>query len=186
MKRNASSESDWYDMSESATWNVAQNYSQLMIMKHLYLINEYRTLATFGTTDMVDDFVVDEKTRANARVIAIKRMCHHLRMLVGNTYFAIKDKNDKIQFDEYKKALDRIGVLLNKEVVYYYTFNQRDKTRDIRVNEIEFGKILNTLVQIEEDANTPLNKASLIFKPIEEFDAKKIKDKIMEDLINLG
>lgn len=170
-------------VTESGNWNVAKHYSEIKIMKWLVLIDEYETIARFGTSDMLEEFNLDENFKNVARIKAIKRLHHAITKLIDNTIFALK-KKDKEKFTDYKKDLKVIESVI--PTIEFNTINQKAKTSAIVINEDRFIFVLETLIKINTKMLDPLNDASLIFTPVEEFDPMKIKEKIAEQLVNQG
>ena len=176
-------EPDFVDMSETGNWNVAADFSKLKIMKWLYLADEYETIATFGTSDMLDEMMTDKGMISRNKLMAIKRLTKTLQMIISNTIFAVK-KKDKGELDkkqEFLKKIEKILPSLTKK-----NYNQRDRKNYITIKEDEFNEVLNILVEIKTSINGPLNRADLIFTSREEFDPKKLKDKIKKDLFEIG
>jgi len=174
---------DYLEVSETGNWNVAKPYTEIKIMKWLYLIDEYETIARYGTSDMIDEFIVDQHSKNLARLKAIDRMTHALIKVIGNTKFALK-KDDKKLVSEYKEALEKIESFLPKLEIKIRSV--KDKSIVYKVKEKEFKVVLNTLSKIAEDLLEPLNKADLIFTSRDEFDPDELTRKIKEDIIFSG
>lgn len=174
---------EWYDISETGNWNVAKPYTELKIMKHLFLADEYELICTFGTSDLIEEFVVDEDTKNLAKIKALSRLHKTLSLVISNTKFAVKG-NGKNKLTELQECLKEIYPLLPE--VQMKKRNQADGTVRIRIREKLFDNILSLLLRIKEDMLLPLNEADLIFTSVDEFDPDKYKQEVMEDLINMG
>lgn len=174
---------NWAEMSDTGNWNVAGDYTRLKIMKLLYYLDEYETIAKFGTSEMVEEFVIDDATKNQARMKAIKRFVRTLLLLIGNTKFALK-KEDKPIFDEWKETLKRLEKVL--PMLETRITNQVRKTTEIKINEEKFNCVLDILIEIKENINEPLNKADLIFTYRDEFDPDEYKAAVKRKLITTG
>ncbi len=173
---------DW-ETSESGNWNVAADFTKLKVMKPLYECDIYEEVATFGTTDLwseMVDFDDNPNMKNTARIKGIRRLLKTLSLLVSNTQFAVK-KGDKPKMQKFKEDLENV-----KKVLPYIeskTFNQRDKTTTVVIDEEIFQKLLDILINIKADINEPLNRADLIFTHRDEFDADKYKQSIKDRFI---
>lgn len=175
---------DVIDTSETDNWNVAKNYSTYIVMQHIYRIKEYEEIARVGTTDIVDEFNITPATKELLQIKALNRMLIELQMLIGNTRFAIKKKEDRPLLLEYKKELDKLSNVISS--VARKTFNERDKVETMRINEKPFNFVLKKLIHIKEELLYPLNRSDLIFGSFEEFDPEEYKKKISSDLVSGG
>lgn len=169
------------DTSESGNWNTAKKYSDLKIMKWLYLIDEYETIAMFGTSELIEDIITSEEIKNIARIKALERLFHATEKVLRNTRFALF-KEGRASVEVYKKDLNLLRVILPniKEEIR----DDRSKRRKVIIKEEVFNFLLNQLMRINEEMLEPLNKASLIFMAVEEFDPDDLKKKLMEDIIH--
>lgn len=174
---------DYVDFTETGNWNVAADYSKLKIMKLLFEADEYEKVATFGTSEMGEEYMIDENMKNIARIKALKRLVKTLQMLINNTVFAVK-KDAVKKLTEYKKDLDKIEKVF--PLIQNQTRNEKTKQLSMNIREDYFDYVLKLLINIKFELNTPLNQADLIFTSIEEFDPDKLKAEIMEDLIEGG
>ncbi len=175
--------SSFWEQSETGNWNVASDFSKLKIMKLLYESDEYETIATFGTLDIVDEFMIDNNTKTLSRIRAIKRLVKTLQMVINNTKFAVK-KNDKKKMVDFLKDLKKIEEIL--PFLEESSHNQRLNRTTINIKEEEFLKILNTIINIKSSILEPLNKADLIFSGKEDFDPAKAKELIKKGVMETG
>lgn len=169
------------DTSESGNWNTAKKYSDLKIMKWLYLIDEYETIAMFGTSELIEDIITTEEIKNIARIKALERLFHATGKVLRNTNFALF-KEGKEKINDYKKDLKLIQSVLPyiKEEIR----DDRKKMSRVIIREEAFNFILNQLMRINEEMLEPLNKASLIFMAVEEFDPDDLKKKLIEDIVH--
>lgn len=173
----------YLDFSESGNWNVAADYTKLKIMKWLYFADVYEVIATFGTLEILDDFITNESMKEQARIRAIKRLVKTLQMIINNTIFAVR-KDDRETLKKHQAELIHLNKVLPQ--LWSVTINQRDKKQNLRIDEERFNKILDMIIEIKSNINEPLNKADLIFTSVEELDPDELKRKIMEDMVNAG
>jgi len=171
---------DWEEV-QTSNWNVAKPYTTELILKWLVKIDEYRTLAVFGCSDIYNDvFLKDNNLKNTARINALKRLINSIISLIRTTKFAIK-KKDKDIFNKYRERLLKIEK---------YLFNLRiekkrgNKIVELNINETLFEKIISEIDTMLDDINFRLNDSSLIFTATEEFDPKKIKDALKDKYIN--
>lgn len=174
---------DYLDFSESKNWNVAEGYSQAKILKWLVLADDYEVVATFGTNEMMDEYQVSERLKSDARVKALRRLIKTLKMIINNSYFAVK-KKDKPDLEKFMKDLVDIEKIM--PVAYENIINQKTKTREVLIDEDRFQSILDMVIKIKEGINEPLNKADLIYSSTEEIDPDELKRRLMEDIIHSG
>lgn len=173
------------DLIESGNWNVAKIYAHLKIMKPLAEIDDYKKIIEFGTSEMVDEFVVDEQKKTEAKVMALKRFHKNLQMLVSNSKFAVK-KKDKPMMEEYATALKKLKEVLPLISRRVTLQSRGGQTFQERINPDTFTKVLNILESISDSVLEPLNRADLIFVSIDEFDPHEWKQRAMDELINQG
>ena len=101
--------SEYFDSHETSNWNVAADYVKLKIMKPLYNADEYELIAEFGTSEMIQEYMVSDNIKNIARVKALKRLLKTLQMIINNTIFAIKKADVNIlkgyQFFIFRQTL---------------------------------------------------------------------------------
>jgi len=163
---------------ESSVWNDARNYVSSKIHKWLVLIDNYETLAIFGTNDIYGDiFMKDNNLKNTARLNALKRLIHSIKTLIRNTKFATK-KDDKETFITHTKRLDKI-----LKVVPQLRLETKRGQRVVKIdiNEELFEKIIDEIHGIIDNVNVKINKAGLIFTQLEDFDLKKLKENLEKE-----
>lgn len=176
-----------YEVSDTGNWNVAQPYVQLKIMRLLYFVDIYEEIATFGTSDILEELELSPDVIILNRIRGLKRMAKFLQMLIDNTLFAIKDKDKNKGKTELKKLyIDLKEAVKLMPVVEKTIYNQNTKTSMIEINEKLFNLLLDELVRIKEAINEPLNNADLIFSNTEEFDPDKYKEDFIEEITTTG
>lgn len=171
-----------FEQSDTGNWNVAAKFTDVKIMNWLAKADDMEVVAIFGVYDFEDEFQIDEQLKKIARIRALKRLRHILDMVVNNTKFAIRKKEDKETFTKYletlKKIKDTMGCVEDKKTI-------RNKTI-IDIHEKNFSQYLDILVQMKAEINEPLNRADLIFTHREEFDPKKAKQDMLKNLAEEG
>ncbi len=75
---------------ETNNWNVAKNYSELLILKPLMLIREYEQIAMFGSSSLIEELFLDDQSKNRARLHAIRRLSKEIKALIDNSYFALR------------------------------------------------------------------------------------------------
>lgn len=170
-------------VSDHGNWNVAADYARLKIMKQLYLADEYELIATFGFSDFIDELNI----QIDADVLKIrgfKRLIKSLIMVIDNSIFAVKKDPFRKSLKDLREELARYWKIIS--TLFDYKTNQRDKTRELKLNQEEYDKALERVVEIKSEINEPLNRYDLIFTHKEDFDPKKAKEQIKKDLIERG
>ena len=175
--------SEFFEPSETGNWNVASDFTKLKIMKHLYEADQYEIVATFGTHELVEEFMTDDNMKSLARLKAIKRLIKTLQMIVHNTIFAVK-KRDKETMKTFLKDLNKVEEVLPK--LQNESFNQKTNRTTVDIEEKSFNKVLNILIKIKSDINEPLNNADLIFTAKDELDIDNLKKQNINKIIEQG
>lgn len=171
------------DDNDTENWNVAKSYALTKVMRWLALLDEYETVARFGTIELAQEFEISEDIRTRARLKALSRLAHGIERLIRNTIFAMKDPKDLELLTSYKDIVIQINSAL--PMAQSRAVDQRNNMNSITINEDMFNKLLSALVHISEQINRPLNRAGLIFRVFEDFDPDKMKEELMEDFINV-
>jgi hypothetical protein len=171
------------DTSESGNWNVARPFIHYKVMQPLYLIDQYKRIARFGSVEMGDEMTFPEEVKIKARITALQRLADETYMLMCNTDFAIK-KGQKPMFEILKEQAKTINKLING--TYEKTLNYATKKIGFKINENLFDAALNSLIEINTQLLDILNRADIVFTTIEDFNPDEYKDRIMNEIINSG
>lgn len=177
------SKDEGYNISETGNWNVASDYAKLKIMKPLYLSDEYEIIATFGTSELIEEFQVNVPIDV-LKLKGFKRLIKSLLMLINNTKFAITKKADKKTMEKCKEDLEEIEKII--PALFKTKFNQITKQKQIVIKPEKYNRILNRVLEIKASINEPMNKYDLIFTTKEEFDPKKYKKKVFDSATQKG
>jgi len=160
-------------------WNVAIGYTQLKILRHLYLLDRWDTLAQFGTEEIDEDVNYNSNQIKKRRVEGLQRFHSTIKQLLGNVLFALGKKDQ----DLVKGLIDRAnGVGEYLDQTHECTNDTLSYEENFTINEKLFKKCLDILEEIKDQLNTPLNNSGLIFRQSEEVDL----DKIMNGIIDGG
>ncbi len=159
-------------------WNPAKHYSNLKVMKHLYVFDELQSVALFGS-----EFFLNQNELSSSRIEALKKMAYTLKVLIENTHFAVK-KGLQADMDKFYEKLGIIESFIPK--TYKKINNFVTKTHIIKINEEYFKILFERLIQIKKEVNDPLNKSNLIFTFQEEFDPQAHKKKIFDEATGRG
>jgi len=168
---------------ETGNWNVASDYAKLKIMKHLYLSDEYEVISTFGTSTLVEELQLTFNPDF-LRIRAFRRLVKTLIMLIDNSIFAIKHKQDRKDLKEDRKTLVRIYKIL--PALFKITRDNIKKTSEVSILKEKYDPILQEVIKIKSDINLPLNRSDLLFLDREEFDPRRSKKEIMKRLAEKG
>lgn len=160
-------------------WNVAVGYTQLKILRHLYLLDRWDTLAQFGTEEIDEDANYNPNQIRKRRVEGLQRFHSTIKQLLGNVLFALGKKDQ----DVVKALITRangVGEFLDQ------THNMDNDTlsyeENFTINEKLFKNCLDILEDIKDKLNTPLNNSGLIFRQSDEVDL----DNIMKTIVDGG
>lgn len=173
------------DVSETGNWNVAQVYSNLKIMKLLYIADELENIAIFGSADIVEDILTSIQgiNKDELRLTGYRRLLRTLLMLINNSKFAVK-KAGKEMLTQYETELKNFEKSI--DTLYGWRYNHVKKIRRIYIEEQKFKVALDRVIEIKGLINSPLNDADLIFTSKPQFDAKEMKKRIFEQFTERG
>lgn len=174
---------NYIDSSESKNWNQADLYSKAKIAKYLIMLDHYEFIANFGTSEMLEEFILENSSnskyiRATAKIKALNWMRKTLEILIDNSKFALR-KDDKKKFEKFKKELNLIKIIM--PIVETSFYDQKMKKSVTKIQEVNFEKVLEILSKIKTEMLEPLNKAELIFAATEEFDPEEYKKKVTKE-----
>ncbi len=159
------------------TWNVADGYTKLKILRQLIMLDRWETIAQFGTEEIDEDNIYNNNQIKKRRVEGLERLHSTIKQLLSNVLFSMKK-------DDVTKIKDLIGRVDNAGEFIPKMFDEKEDVINheitFEINEELFKKILEILSDVKEKLNTPLNNAGLIFRPSEEVDLDKIMGNIIE------
>jgi len=159
------------------TWNVADGYTKLKILRQLIMLDRWETIAQFGTEEIDEDNIYNNNQIKKRRVEGLERLHSTIKQLLSNVLFSMK-KDDVTKIKDLIGRVDSAGEFIPK------MFDEKEDVINheitFEINEELFKKILEILSDVKEKLNTPLNNAGLIFRPSEEVDLDKIMGNIIE------
>ena len=171
------------DFIESGNWNVAQNYAQSIIMKPLYEIEEYIKVCHFGATELTNQLMLDDETLSKARITALRRLQKSIEMIIRNTLFAVR-KKDQEEMKDYLKYVIQVEKMIPKCQKNIKVSSGAGFIIQTKIEEKVFNSLLDILINISQEIRVPLNKADLIFQSVDEFDPDKIKADFFNEIAN--
>jgi len=161
------------------TWNVADGYTKLKILRQLIMLDRWETIAQFGTEEIDEDNIYTNNQIRKRRVEGLQRLHSTIKQLLSNVLFSMK-KGDVEKIKGMTARVDIGGEFIPK------AFEEKEDlinhNMNFEIDEAIFKKILSILSDVKEKLNTPLNNAGLIFRPSEEVDL----DMIMKGIIDGG
>jgi hypothetical protein len=157
------------------TWNIADGFTKIKILRLLIEIDLYETIAQFGKKDLEEQIEID--TLADKRYEALERVLFDLKQLIGNCRFSIDEKKDKEIVSSFISRLQEVENVMSG-VATEFT-NQVTHERILVINENHFKKCFDILRNVKDELNFSINRAGLIFRQNENVDL----DKIMHDII---
>lgn len=170
-----------YNISELGNWNVAKEFSHFKIMRHLYLADEYTNMAIFGSASLLEELENSYPTDF-LKVSGLNRLINVLILLIDNSLFACKKKNSKANMTAYREDLKKILGILPA----LYKVITRNGQKEFKIIAEKYNPVLEKVMNIKAKINTPLNENNLIFTDKEEFDPKKFKKQVMDDVTTRG
>ncbi len=170
-------------VAETGKWNTAKAYSELMIMQPLYECKEYRTICYHGTSQLIDDFIINEDDKTKAKLFALERYVTTLKSLISDTLKQIKPQ-DEPTFTNYKTILDVLYSYLPmaKRKIQRLSYHTGYSDDRIVINAKTYDLIFRELCKINEDVSGILTQNNLIFYQVEEFDEDRARKDFMERL----
>lgn len=158
------------------TWNIADGYTKIKILRLLILIDTYETISKFGygeQEELVSPEIIPQK-----RIEGLQRVIFYLKQLIGNCKFALREHRD---FKQIKEFEDRLAIV-EKYENGSYTINYNYVTKDnlISINESHFNLCFDILRKIKDELNFPINASGLIFRQSDDVDLDKLINEIVE------
>lgn len=180
----------YLEFSSNKNWNQADIYSKMKISKYLVDLDNYELIATFGTSNMMEELMMEghinhQTLSSNAKLKAISWMRKILEMVIMNSRFALNKKgDDREKFEEYLFQLKKLKKIIPK--LKKTGFDEKSKVRKVSVDEENFEKVLSFLSGIKEKILEPMNNADLIFTSVEEFNEDEYRKRIEEEFVYQG
>lgn len=163
---------------KSETWNVAQGYTALKILKPLVEMDKLVKIAIYGTENIEDSFQFPPEFKVQARVEALKRLVDVLKEAVENSEFAMSKQGTPESLKELADRVQKVDDVL--DAITSVSSDQRSGMSQVVINEEHFHTCLDELRSIKKEIPKPLNKNSLIFPTSDETDLDAIKKQMIE------
>lgn len=160
------------------TWNIADGFTKIKILRLLIEIDLHETIAMFGKKDTEEQVSNDELPYR--RVEAFERIIFCLKQLIGNCRFSIEKGVDEKIISEMLIRIEQVEKVSDGIASNY--INDVTKEETLKINDDHFKRCFNILRLIKDELNFPLNRGGLIFRQSDEMDL----DKIMNDIVEGG
>lgn len=164
----------------SDTWNVAQGYTNLKILKPLVELDKLIKIAIYGCENIEESlmFAQNPQLKNQLRVEALQRIVDSLRELFENSEFAMNKSGTPAIFTKLQERTKVVESVLS--VVVNQNIDMRTGQTEMSINESHFNICLNELRAIKQAIPKPLNDNSLIFPSGDEINLDAIKQEIIE------
>jgi replicative DNA helicase len=165
--------------SKSDSWNVADGFTKLKILKPLVEMDKLVKIAIYGSETIEEAMEVAQfpDIKTMLRIEAIYRLIDTLRETIENSRFACK-KEDKAVLDRLEQQVFDVKNVLS--VIASEKVDMRTDRKQVVIDEEHFSVCIEELRKIKKELPEPLNKSSLIFPSSEEINLDDIKNQIIE------
>ena len=160
----------------SQAWNVADGYTKLKILRLLLELDYDQRRAIFGKIKLEDEVPLEQIPYK--RLEGLKSFIFHLRQLIGNCEFAIKNRKDMFAINDFYERISKVEKYF--DAVSYYIVNHVTKENELVINERHFKLCFDILSTIKNQLNFKLDNADLIFRHSQELDLNEIMKEIEE------
>lgn len=161
----------------SETWNIADGFCRLLILKPLYAVTRYEMISRYGVEDIPDNQVFTDDEITRKRIEGLNRLKDTFVSLFTNSSFIIKDA-ERSRFELLRKRLKLISEYL--PFVATIRINQISHQQEVVINEEFFNLVLDELIEIKQELIYPINRAGLIFRGSSEFSIDELMKSIVE------
>lgn len=160
----------------SQTWNIADGYTKIKILRLIIQLDIDEEVATFGKRD--DHAETPENQIPYVRVESFEKFIFHLRQVIGNCRFSIERGFDEKVIESYLNRLEQVEKV--SDGIAYHSINQITNEETLVINEPHFKNCMKILHNIKDELNFPINRAGLIFRQGEEMDIDAIMRTVEE------
>lgn len=164
--------------SGSESWNVAQGYTNLKILKPLVEMDKYVRIALRGSEEIEFALMLSPEQKVQARIEGIKALVECLRECFENSDFAMEKQGTKDTMKELSERVEIVAQFLDG--ISYFESDARTGQVVTKIDESHFANCLNELRKIKQEIPQPLNKNNLIFRGSDEVDLDKLAKMIEE------
>jgi len=130
------------------TWNVADGYTKLKILRQLIMLDRWETTAQFGTEEIDEDNIYNNNQIKKRRVEGLERLHSTIKQLLSNVLFSMK-KDDVTKIKDLIGRVDSAGEFIPK------MFDEKEDVINheitFEINEELFKKILEILSDVKEN-----------------------------------
>lgn len=164
--RSNKTQADSGEIIQSGKWNASKDYTTYMIFAPLYACYQYERVARFGTSEITEDFQVDEKSRVQFRINAIYRLLFELKEVIINSEFSLKNtagKNKKTDRTKARERLRDLEFIEEKLIDNVQTKKQKGDKYETYIDENKFNKVLKMLQKIRREVSGYVDNAELIY-----------------------
>lgn len=164
----------------SESWNVAQGYTNLKILKPLVEMDKLVKIALYGS-EYIEDFAQLQQSPellVQLRTQAINRLIDILREIDENSDFAMEKQGTKEKLKELNARVLEVEKYM--DAITFEESDARTGAKITKINEEHFRTCLNELREIKKEIPHPLNKNNLIFRGSDEVDLDKLARQIEE------
>jgi uncharacterized protein Yka (UPF0111/DUF47 family) len=160
---------------DTETWNVADGFTKINVLKILIEINLYELIAEFGRQNEKE--ILTPSEIVENRIFAFNRMKFAIKQVTSNCMFKIEQK-DRTRVSEMMERIKKVEKVADG--IYKSYYNHVTKEEKIIINEEHFKKCLEVLSDIKEKLFSILNRAGLIFRKGEETDLEDFMKSVYE------
>lgn len=166
---------------DKGNWNTAGIYALESVYNNTKEILESFTVAKFGTSSLIEDFMIEDSIKIKARIMSFERILGLMQTLYTASHMLIWREDYQIRF---KKLNDQIEKLEEDRIINSMrTIKVIDGVTKIKINDLIFNKILKYIEVIFREYLEILNRHNLIMTSIEEFDVDEWKASLIEQMI---
>jgi|GEM_PF-5205236 len=170
---------------ETGKYNTSKLYAELMVMKLLYSCQEMREICYHGTSNIVEEFIMDSKDKTKAKIEGLERYVTYLLSLTINCLGQVKTKSrdilkaEKLRLEIIHENLPKIRIN-NSSQNYEGTYEWTD------LNYTLYGLLLKEMNLLFERITEILTLENMIHYNIPEFDEDKAKEKYTQNFTQDG
>lgn len=159
---------------ELELWNNAKLYSLTHVAEPLIRCRKLIMVCLFGVEELGEEINFPETVLNSNKILSLKRLLQELKQIMDDNY-SFLDKKGKETCTRLKTELEAVEKVMGG--ISYYTSDQRNSTKEIKLNEEHYGKCLSELRSICSGIKPALG--NLIFASSGDYDLEKIKKEIM-------
>lgn len=175
----------YMDEDEYKGWNVSRDFCEVKIMRWLEQLDVLEIQSERGVAHLEDEFMLTQEMKNRYKLVALERFLQTLRLIIGNSIFAMKKDSHKTVLKNFLKDLKTLKKVLPTVSQIKYSEKSRNKILSIKTEE--FNYILNILINIKDELNEYLKEAKLIFpEEYKPFDIKNFRSELAEKIRTVG